>query len=132
MPFGMFSASSSTTPAVKKETLRERAARPTSFEFVTFSDLQHMRGRAATSQIRKHAMKDIGITRRRPEKRRRGYIELPWELLPIMPAPYSTSIGGGAIDPFLGCPVELDDVGKRLVAYSKLAHYRSWRQFSIQ
>lgn len=99
----------------------ERPVKPTSFEFITFSNLSRMRDAAAKSQIRKHAMKDIGVTRRRPDKRRRGCIEVPLELLPRMaaPSPVVTSIGYAAIDPFLKYPVELDHVGKELVANSK-------------
>ena len=96
-------------------------ARPTSFEFVTFSDLGGMRDAGVKSQIRKHAMKDIGITRRRPDKRRRGYIELCLDLLPNLsvPSPVWTSVGSGAIDPFLTYPVELGHVERELVANSK-------------
>ncbi|KAK5718617.1 hypothetical protein LTR15_008350 [Elasticomyces elasticus] len=36
------------------------------YEFVVFSDVQGMRTKTAKSRIRKHAMKDIGLTRRRP------------------------------------------------------------------
>lgn len=39
---------------------------PTSYSFITFGDLRRMRDEPAKSQIRKHAMKDIGVSRRRP------------------------------------------------------------------
>ncbi|KAK5676109.1 hypothetical protein LTS10_011399 [Elasticomyces elasticus] len=36
------------------------------YEFVVFSDVHGMRTKTAKSRIRKHAMKEIGLTRRRP------------------------------------------------------------------
>lgn len=41
---------------------------PTSFQFLVFSDLPGMHDAKVKSKIRKHAMKDIGVTRRRPRK----------------------------------------------------------------
>jgi hypothetical protein len=40
---------------------------PTSFEFLVFSDLPGMHDARVRTQIRKHAMKDIGASRRRPK-----------------------------------------------------------------
>ena len=79
-----------------------------------------MRDATAKSQIRKHAMKDIGVSRRRPDKRRKGYIEVPLKMLAAVPLPHpdSTSLGGGVVDPFLEYPVELNQTGKKLVSLS--------------
>jgi hypothetical protein len=41
---------------------------PTSFEFLVFSDLAGMHDARVKTQIRKHAMKDIGASRRRPSR----------------------------------------------------------------
>lgn len=42
---------------------------PTSFEFLVFSDLPGMHDAGVRTQIRKHAMKDIGASRRRPTRK---------------------------------------------------------------
>ena len=96
---------------------------PSSFEFVTFSDPDNMRDAKAKSQIRKHAMKDIGALRRRPNKRRRGYVSMPMDFRPegFVPNPASTSVSYGGVDPFLCYPIELDQDAKRLVANSTSA-----------
>ncbi|KAK4893852.1 hypothetical protein LTR27_007878 [Elasticomyces elasticus] len=44
----------------------EAAAMSGAYEFVVFSDVRGMRTKTAKSRIRKHAMKEIGLTRRRP------------------------------------------------------------------
>jgi hypothetical protein len=41
---------------------------PTSFQFLVFSDLPGMHDARVKTQIRKHAMKDIGASRRRPSR----------------------------------------------------------------
>lgn len=41
---------------------------PSSYSFLTFSDVDCMRNKSAKAQIRKHAMKDIGVSRRRPRE----------------------------------------------------------------
>ena len=108
-------------PIENVEARGKQMTKPTSFEFVTFSDVGRMRDAGVKSQIRKHAMKDIGVTRRRPDKRRRGCIELLVELMPVVtaPSPVTTSVGSNAIDPFLRYPVELGHVERELVANSK-------------
>ena len=94
--------------------------KPSSFAFVTFSDISSMRNASAKSQIRKHAMKDIGATRRRPNKRRQGCIRIPIEFIPeaLAPHPASSSIDYDGVDPFLQYPVVLDRDGRMLVANS--------------
>jgi hypothetical protein len=111
----------------KEEPSHVETAAPSSFEFVTFSDLGSMRSASAKSQIRKHAMKDIGVTRRRPNKRRKGYVNVPIELLAdvLSPHPASTGISYDGVDPFLNYPVELDYQGKKLVANSMFVQVRS-------
>ena len=94
--------------------------RPTSFEFVTFANPNGMREKGVKTQIRKHAMKDIGATRRRPKKRRQRSIEL-CVLSPIAPSPTSTIVTSGAVDPFLQYPVELGRTEKELVTNSKFS-----------
>jgi hypothetical protein len=44
---------------------------PTSFEFLVFSDLPGMHDARVKTQIRKHAMKDVGASRRRPSRQSR-------------------------------------------------------------
>jgi hypothetical protein len=92
---------------------------PTSFKFLTFSDINSMKNASTKSQIRKHAMKDIGVTRRRPKKESRRVIELPVDALPQTLVPYphpQWSTVQSGIDPFMKFPVELDHVGRELVA----------------
>lgn len=43
---------------------------PSEYKFITFSDINDMRNKPTKSQIRRHAMKDIGVTRRRPRNRK--------------------------------------------------------------
>ena len=95
-------------------------APPSSFEFVTFSDPDKMRDARAKSQIRKHAMRDIGVLRRRPNKRRRRYVNMPVDFRPesFAPHPAATSISYEGVDPFLSYPIELDQDAKRHVANS--------------
>ena len=98
-------------------------SRPSSFQFVTFNTISGMRGANAKSLIRKHAMKDIGASRRRSGKQRKGYIRFPLDWLDPadqvrVPDPMALSVPSGAIDPFLDFPVELDHTGRELVANS--------------
>lgn len=74
-----------------------------------------MRDARAKSQVRKYAMKDIGLSRRCPHKRRKGYIEVPLRILATMALyhPDSTSVAPGAVDPFPECSVALDRTGKK-------------------
>lgn len=95
---------------------------PTSFRFVTFSDVDHMRDATAISSIRRHAMKDIGRQRRKPKKKR--FVEVPIEVptdfnarTELVTAP-KPAIGGGGVHTFFPIPVELDHVGKALLANS--------------
>lgn len=107
------------TTSVEK---RSTAVMPTSFKFLTFSDLSSMRDASTKSQIRKHAMKDIGITRRRPKKASRRVVELPVDALTqaLIPPPHPkwSSVQSG-IDPFIKFPVELDHIGRELVENSE-------------
>ena len=117
-----------------------RVMQPSSFEFLTFSDVSAMRDTAAKSVIRKHAMRDIGVSRRRPDKRRKGYVKIPLKLLTppnevltppnevMVPNPTRLNMGSGAIDPFIAFPVELDHVGRELVANSGSLHMGSTMQ----
>ena len=57
---------------------------PTSFEFLVFSDLPGMHDARVKSQIRKHAMKDIGASRRRPS---RQMVKVELELRQITASP---------------------------------------------
>jgi hypothetical protein len=49
----------------------EVSTMPTSFEFLVFSDLPGMHDARVKTQIRKHAMKDVGASRRRPSRQSR-------------------------------------------------------------
>ena len=72
-------------------------------------------------------MKDIGATRRRSNKRRKGYVNIPVRLVAAVlpPHPASTSISYDGVDPFLNYPVELDYQGKMLVANSMFVQVQS-------
>lgn len=105
------------------ETKQALAYKPSTFEFVTFSDLSSMRDPFAISRIRKHAMQDIGKARRRPNKRHKRYNKIPLELEKVhelpLPSPTVTGFGEGGIDPFLRFPVELDAFGRELIMNSE-------------
>lgn len=92
------------------------AAKPVSLQFVTFSDPKDSRSAATVSKIRKHAMKEVGRSRRK-RKRHDSNADLPDTLLPT-PDPRSMAIHTGAIDAFVQLPVALGDVGKQLVINS--------------
>lgn len=113
--------------------------RPTSFEFVSFGDASQPRDPGARSKIRRHAMKDIGYRRRKPKKQR--YLNISLDI----PADVETlqslratspqaAIGGGGVHTFFKFPVDLDDIGKALVANMwrdigdclQTAHRRDW------
>lgn len=97
---------------------------PSSYAFVTFSDINDMRDPSAKSLIRRHAMKDIGALRRRQPRRRRVVFERPNEALTAAMQSYanpvSSSIRCGAIDPFCKFPIELDHISRKLVANGML------------
>lgn len=108
----------------KAELKQCRYPKPSSFQFVTFQDLQTMRDASNLSRIRKHAMRDIGASRRRlTNVKRRAYDKIPLEVLTeidiVLPSPVTTGLGEGAIDPFLQFPVELDDFGRELIVNSR-------------
>ena len=69
---------------------------PTSFEFVTFTDMHGMRDGPAKSQIRKHAMKDIGVSRRRPRRRRTDSKDLP--LRPVASMERSVPVTNNSVE----------------------------------
>ena len=123
-----------TQSSKKADNNMARVMQPSSFEFLIFSDVSAMRGTAAKSVIRKHAMRDIGVSRRRPDKRRKGYVNIPVALLTppneaVVPSPSALNMGDGFIDPFLAFPVVLDHVGRELVANSgSFLHIRSTMQ----
>ena len=52
---------------------------PTSYKFLVFDEFNGMRDASIRTQARKHAMKDIGATRRRPPKRQSYEVELVWQ-----------------------------------------------------
>jgi hypothetical protein len=88
------------------------------YEFITFSKLDKMRDAKAKSTIRKHAMKDIGISRRKPKKNQ--IIEIPLDVTALMhPAP-SWWLGHSP-DPFVKYPMELSRDGHELIANSKFS-----------
>lgn len=51
-------------------TTKIAAAMPSGFEFITFGNLDEMRDDTTISQIRRHAMRDVGAARRLPNSRR--------------------------------------------------------------
>jgi hypothetical protein len=88
-----------------------------------------MRDASAKKAVRQQAMRDIGRARRKPKRNK--FIELPLDAdafaeqeLPeevrklLFPTPVRW-LGGRGLDPFIKFPIELDDVGRRLVAFSK-------------
>lgn len=111
-----------TNPGPTSSSSSKGSKAPTSFQFVTFSDVDQMRDATAISSIRRHAMKDIGRSRRKPKKKR--LIEVPIDVpidfnapVEVVPAP-KPAIGGGGVHTFFPIPVELDQVGKALLANS--------------
>ncbi|KAF7189854.1 hypothetical protein HII31_08961 [Pseudocercospora fuligena] len=117
---------------------RMQHKQPTSFQFVTFGDVDHMRDSNALSRIRRHAMKDIGLQRRKPKKKR--FVEVfdldpdgsPEDERPVaqgtdlattttaeevLPSPIP-AVGGGGIHSFLSLPIDLstDPIGKSLLS----------------
>lgn len=99
---------------------------PSSYAFVTFSDVEEMRDASAKSIIRRHAMKDIGASRRGRPRRRKVVVELPNEALTAAlksyACPLSPGIRCGAVDPFCRFPVDLDYNGRALVANSMFCY----------
>ena len=89
-----------------------QSIRPSSFEFVTFSDVIGMYDASIKSKVMKHAMKDIGVTRRKPRKSRKRYFEFSLELLTqvdtLLPSPWVTEVCSGAIDPFIKFPSRIE------------------------
>lgn len=80
-----------------------------------------MRDAANLSRIRKHAMREIGVSRRRRSNfKRRSHVKIPLEMLAELPlpSPAATGFGEGAIDPFARFPIDLDDFGRELVVNS--------------
>ena len=64
-------------------------------------------------------MQDIGKTRRRAKRNRKGWTEFELEMLPqraLLPNPATGAFAGGSIDPFVKFPVELDHFGRELIA----------------
>ena len=103
---------------------QSRLPRPSSFQFVNFRNLHDMRDAENLSRIRKHAMHDIGVTRRRRSNyKRRSQIKIPLEVLTELdiplPSPANMVVGHGAIDPFMQFPITLDDFGRELVVNSR-------------
>ena len=100
----------------------------TTFQFVTFSDPRGMNDHDAISQIRRHAMKEIGKSRRIPKPAKRR-ITKQRDLLPRKegdvteaqpPQLQSYRLGCGGIDPFCQFPVTLDETSRMLVMHSAL------------
>ncbi|KAK4508219.1 hypothetical protein PRZ48_001957 [Zasmidium cellare] len=109
-----------TNPGPTSSSSSKGSRAPTSFQFVTFSDVDQMRDATAISSIRRHAMKDIGRSRRKPKKK--WLIEVPIDVpidfnapVEVVPAP-KPAIGGGGVHTFFPIPIELDQVGKALLA----------------
>jgi hypothetical protein len=116
---------------------------PTSFEFLVFSDLSGMHDVRVRTQIRKHAMKDIGAGRRRPS-RQLSKVELeirhpvpspdaPMDSTPQQPEPQSLFLDDRALydphiralsclpDPFASASISIDNVAHGLLQYFR--HY---------
>ena len=98
---------------------------PTSFEFLTFSEPNGMRHESTKSRIRKQAMKDIGVTRRRPPGSKRSrFIELSLRpatelgTLQIQEQSIGHAIGLDATD-----TLQADDSRQQLIAYSSPEDY---------
>jgi len=116
---------------------------PSTFEFLVFSDLREMHDARVNARIRKHAMKDIGVSRRRPSRQPakvalelRPYIASPDEppdappqrsarqqLLPDDQALYNPQIRALACqpDPFESSIIPIDNVAQDLLQYFQ--HY---------
>lgn len=103
-------------------------SRATTFQFVAFSDPGGMRDGHAISQIRRHAMKEIGKSRRIPKppkpkraRRRDTTLTEPASSSPQPPRLSGQRIGCGGIDPFCQFPIAIDPTSKVLVEYRRPA-----------
>jgi hypothetical protein len=80
------------------------------FEFLSFSDLQFLKEKSTKSRIRRHAMKDIGLSRRRPKKRK-----YEMSLMLLSPSPTAYTVPQRTPEPFLSWPVEIDTTAWKLI-----------------
>jgi hypothetical protein len=83
--------------------------KPRSFEFITVSDPNEGRSSEMRTKVKKHVMRDIGLTRRRPKKNP--------VLLDVVLDPRA-KVGSTSTDPFASYPYELQDNERKLVNYS--------------
>jgi hypothetical protein len=102
------------------------------FQFVNLSNLDNAKDPATRRIIRQQAMRDVGLSRRRPRKKR-GVTDVPIDeaVLQSMTSQPSPSqdhqhepnispyqlLGGGEIDPFLPYPIPLDNSTRELVTH---------------
>jgi hypothetical protein len=116
---------------------------PSSFEFLVFSDIPGMHDARVRTQIRKHAMKDIGASRRRPS-RQLSKVELeighavtppdaPTDFTPHQPGQQPLLLDDRALyvphfrtlscqpDPFNSASIPIDRVAHSLLQYFR--HY---------
>lgn len=101
------------------------------FQFVDLSNPDNANDPATRRVIRQQAMRDVGLSRRRPRKKR-GVTDVPINdsILESITSHAGTSqdlqyqpeispyqlLGGGEIDPFLPYPIPLDNSTRELVA----------------
>jgi hypothetical protein len=84
---------------------------PKTYEFITVSKTEEIKISATQTRIKKHVMKKIGFSRRRPEK---NPILCDTVINPCLP------LGPTAVDPFATYPHQLGESEQGLVAYSEL------------
>lgn len=113
------------------------------FQFIDLSNPDNVNDPTTRRIIRQQAMRNVGLSRRRPKKKR-GFIEVPIDesvldslasrpdsgpsqpslSLSLSPSQYHHDeispyqlLGGGGIDPFLPYPIPLDNSTRELLSY---------------
>lgn len=96
----------------------DRSAKP-AFNFVNLSHPDELKDEETQLRIRRLAMAEVGKARRKP-KTRRERNEIVLEFRTPAGSPSSIErLGGGEVDPFSAYPIDLDETGRGLVAYSE-------------
>jgi hypothetical protein len=93
------------------DSLLDKPKKPPILEFITFSGdpEDEAKSSAIRTQVKKHVMKDIGRSRRRPKKN---------EIFEVLIDPRSV-LGTGDVDPFAPYPIEMGATERELVTYSE-------------
>ncbi|KAF2664018.1 hypothetical protein BT63DRAFT_429553 [Microthyrium microscopicum] len=88
------------------------------FQFISFNDPKNMSSSSSLSLIRRHAMKQIGKSRRRPRAHRKLELVLDAQKMQTHASPHipkSWWLGAGPMDPFVKYPIDLGSKERELV-----------------